>query len=897
MSKTSSEKQYLDLNPDEEGYDRIRERITIAPVHCQEIDDLMQFFHLEGDSELHAIRYSLVECSRLTGCNMGFISFLSQDEKTIERIYWTNHVIEISSPEELDRYFNFPVEKTLFINECVHHRLPILYNPESDHAELVISFPSRIEITNLMCIPIFNGTHVEAVVGFYNKKKKFTNRDLYTVSLLMNSFWQLRQRVKFERANFIFKSIVKHSEDAIIGCTFEGTIRSWNRGAERLFQYRKDEVKGRDLAMLSYPDYPNELPLIFDKIKHGEPIEHYETVRMKKDGTKIYVSLTVSPIKDLKDQVVGISIIARDITYRKSVEKRISESEKEYRTIFENTGTALIIINEDATIELANREFEAMTGYTTADLGSGITGATFVVEEDIPMIQQYHLMRRKDPESAPRNYEFQIVTHDGTKKYIEITTAIIPGTAKSVASFKDITELKQLQLETLKSIDDEKTQIWHYIQDGLLPIAGNLNTIIGRIKERYAEKGTIQDEDFILLENLSERVISRTERIMRGLNPIGIIDKGLGNAVEELIKTFEQIREVSITASLSDSAHITSSAVSENLFYIIQEALLYAINNNEPSAIDIQLKKEQEWFTLTIHDNGTPPDPDSTFQTGMEFNIMRYRSSLIGAMIEIYYQENSGSTVLCRFKKSHDSLKQTLPENRIPLCSRRGADKTKILIADSQPVLRHGLMAIINKSDDLVACGEAESSTSTINQILKYKPDLVILDISIESGMGLELLKAVSDRFSSVPVLVLSTSDETIFAERVLKLGARGYVMKTCPIETIIEAIYAIIEGKIYLSKTIREKLYNKTYEDIPSLQKTTVDDLTNRELEVFQLIGYGYGPKNIAEKLCLSVKTVETYRERIKEKLDLQSASDLLQYAIYWNRQFSKDSPGSEPQ
>ncbi|MBD3344720.1 MAG: response regulator [Chitinivibrionales bacterium] len=208
---------------------------------------------------------------------------------------------------------------------------------------------------------------------------------------------------------------------------------------------------------------------------------------------------------------------------------------------------------------------------------------------------------------------------------------------------------------------------------------------------------------------------------------------------------------------------------------------------------------------------------------------------------------------------------------------------SKILIVDDHPVVRQGLAQLINQSPGLAVCAEAENALDAMGHIEKYKPDLVVLDLSLGKSSGLTLLTSLKSRFSRLHVLVLSVHDESIYAERVLRQGAKGYIMKKAASETVIEAIHKVLSGDIYLSSEMKDKLIHKMIGAGTVNDRTPIDTLTNREIEVYQFVGQGMPTREIADKLHLSVKTVETYLARIKDKLHIANSRELIMHAMQW--------------
>jgi DNA-binding NarL/FixJ family response regulator len=207
----------------------------------------------------------------------------------------------------------------------------------------------------------------------------------------------------------------------------------------------------------------------------------------------------------------------------------------------------------------------------------------------------------------------------------------------------------------------------------------------------------------------------------------------------------------------------------------------------------------------------------------------------------------------------------------------------RVLIIDDHPLVRAGLAQMLRLEEDLEICGEAEDAKSGLSAIESLNPDIVILDISLRGVSGLDLLKDLRAREIEVPVLVLSMHEESLYAERVLRAGARGFLMKQAAPETVLEAIHCVLSGEIHLSDEMKAKALRRFARGVPDCAVPSVNSLSDRELEVFTLIGRGQSTRQIAETLHLSIKTVEAHRERIKQKLDLASATELLQHATLW--------------
>ena len=211
--------------------------------------------------------------------------------------------------------------------------------------------------------------------------------------------------------------------------------------------------------------------------------------------------------------------------------------------------------------------------------------------------------------------------------------------------------------------------------------------------------------------------------------------------------------------------------------------------------------------------------------------------------------------------------------------------KTRIVLVDDHPMLIRGIADLINGEPDLEVVGEASTFQEAMAMVAKVKPGLVIVDVSLDGNNGIELMKNLSGREGAPPILAYSMHDESIYAERALRAGAKGYVMKQAPPEVLLSGIQQILKGKIFLSEQMSERLLGKLVgAGATAAASWPIDKLSDRELEVLQLLGQGIGTSQIAEKLCLSVKTIETYREHLKQKLNLANGQELLRYAIEWS-------------
>lgn len=215
--------------------------------------------------------------------------------------------------------------------------------------------------------------------------------------------------------------------------------------------------------------------------------------------------------------------------------------------------------------------------------------------------------------------------------------------------------------------------------------------------------------------------------------------------------------------------------------------------------------------------------------------------------------------------------------------NQQSIDQHSVFLVDDHPVIRDALTDIIESESDLEVCGEASSSKEALRQIGKILPNVAIVDISLNDAHGLDLLEQVRTQYPEVKTIVFSMFDENVYAERAIRAGAAGYLMKSEPMEKIVDAIRSVERGEIYLSHRLSTQILSKVVQNDSSDPSFAVDELTDRELAVFQMLGQGDSVQEIASRLRLGRKTIETYRRRAKDKLGFDSVNALLQYAVQW--------------
>jgi DNA-binding NarL/FixJ family response regulator len=209
--------------------------------------------------------------------------------------------------------------------------------------------------------------------------------------------------------------------------------------------------------------------------------------------------------------------------------------------------------------------------------------------------------------------------------------------------------------------------------------------------------------------------------------------------------------------------------------------------------------------------------------------------------------------------------------------------KKKVLLVDDHPVFKYGLTQLISQTDNLVICGDADNLTDAMRLIKESSPDIAVVDLNLQNSSGFDLLKEISNYKKSIPVLILTMYEDINYVERALRMGARGYLNKKETFTLVIKAIYEILDGNIFLNEDISGNIIKNIVAGDSELNGSLLKKLTDREFSVFKLIGEGKSTKEIAKNMNLSINTVNTYKERIKEKLNIKNFTDLIQTAVKW--------------
>ncbi|MEO6992939.1 MAG: PAS domain S-box protein [Lacunisphaera sp.] len=462
----------------------------------------------------------------------------------------------------------------------------------------------------------------------------------------------------------LLAAIVEASEDAIIGRKLDGTIMSWNAGAERIFGYKAAEAIGRLYSFLVPRDRPNELEEISEKIQRGERVEHYDSVRLAKQGNLVDISLTVSPIKDARDVLVGLSVVGRDITARKQSD---AERSRLMHLLGERIKELTALYRVAHVLQMEGKPAMGMLEEITALLPPAWTHP----EVAAARIQLGEL-EFKTPNFRPSRWSQQVefTTTDGLSGLVEVVyLAECPPNEEGpfsaderklivavAANLKAYSDRKYLGSEILKISEREQRRIGQDLHDGLTQHLRGIAYLSHVLAADLAQKSLAEAVDASRITELLNQAILEAHGLAQGLFPISLEAEGLMAALQELAATIKSIYKISCRLTCPKPVLVRDNAIAMNLFRIAQEAVQNALKHGHATRIAIRLTKKDGNVELTVRDNGSGVPTHFATPTGMGLKIMDHRANMMGAKLTVQRVATGGTLLTCR-----------LPGRRVPL--------------------------------------------------------------------------------------------------------------------------------------------------------------------------------------------------------------------------------------
>jgi DNA-binding NarL/FixJ family response regulator/two-component sensor histidine kinase len=424
-------------------------------------------------------------------------------------------------------------------------------------------------------------------------------------------------------------------------------------------------------------------------------------------------------------------------------------------------------------------------------------------------------------------------------------------------------QLRDLTAHLQSVREEERTRIAREIHDELAQILTILKIDLSWLSKRLTPDQTLIIEKTQAMAKLIDMTIQTVRRISMELRP-GLLDHlGLAGAMELQAEEFQRRTGIKCEVDIDQEEIIWDQKLTIALCNILQEVLLNVLRHAGASKVEIILRETDGILELMVKDNGKGITQDQVLKP-KSFGLVaiRERARSLGGSIEISGRKSKGTTVIVR----------------IPFSGKESDPMVKILAADAHPIFIEGLKQILADTPDMMVTGAASSARELLEHVAKKKYDLVLLDISVMGRCGLDILKDIKLDEPRLPILVLSMYPEEQFAVRALKAGASGYLTKESAADELIAAIRKVSQGRKYISSSIAEKLACEV--DAYSV-KSSHEKLSNREYQIMLMLASGTTVGEIAGDLCLSVKTISTYRTRILEKMNMKKNAELTRYAL----------------
>jgi PAS domain S-box-containing protein len=355
---------------------------------------------------------------------------------------------------------------------------------------------------------------------------------------------------------------------------------------------------------------------------------------------------------DLKRLTDRVRDLEEEVRHCREIQKGIEESEKRYRAIFENTGTATAILDDDMTLLMVNSEFERLSGFSRQEVEGKRKWMDLVHPDDLEMMLNHHIRRRTHPDTTPKNYIYRVRKKNGTKRIAMLTVDLIRGTRQSVASVQDITEQKRLEKKILEITELERRKIGFTLHDDLGQHLIGIEALSVLLKHRLDLQNHPEAGLALEITDLIHEAIGKTKTLTKGLCPVDMDAGGLVSSLNELKDYIRNVFGIDCTLECTPDLSITDNTVATNLYLIIREAVSNARRHGHADRIIITLQNTESHLAITVRDNGTGFSGEKS-DNGLGLSIMEFRATSIGATFELNSTPGKGTEILCTLK--HES--------------------------------------------------------------------------------------------------------------------------------------------------------------------------------------------------------------------------------------------------
>lgn len=456
----------------------------------------------------------------------------------------------------------------------------------------------------------------------------------------------ITERVQAEQEQAQLAAIVHSSNDAIIRATLDGTIENWNEAAERMYGYTAQEAIGESILMLVPPGRASEVHDILKRVEAGEKIDHFETVRVCKEGRPIDVSLSISPIRDVAGQVVAVSAIARDITEKNQMQRSLKEREERLRAVLNTAVDAIITIDERGVITGVNPATERMFGYSESEM----------VGQNVKMLMPSPYREEHDQYIANylRTGRAKIIgigrevvgrRKDGTTFPVDLAVSQVDHMREFTGIIRDISERKELEEHLAEAREEEQRHIARELHDGLGGQVTGIALLATALQEQLKRVGLAEADRAAELVQHIRDAHEQLRRLSRGLQPVDITPIGLQAALGDLAERSVSDR---LTCTFACDGEVTVHAPTHatHLYRIAQEAVSNAVRHGGCSRITIRLAERNGVVTLSVTDNGAGIQENPDGHGGMGLRTMQYRATQIGGVLSVNKPNEGGGTVV-----------------------------------------------------------------------------------------------------------------------------------------------------------------------------------------------------------------------------------------------------------
>ncbi len=440
-------------------------------------------------------------------------------------------------------------------------------------------------------------------------------------------------------------AIVEYCNDAIFTRTVEGIITTWNAAAERIFGYSAAEMIGRSGHRLLPPGHRDEFRGLLNRIRQGEAVRQFETERRRKDGRRIHVSLTLSPVRDAARRLTAFSTIARDIAEERQMRSVLVRREHELQDLFDEASVGLILLTRDGIILRTNRAFSELTHLNPGQM-AGCALAEF--HPDAALMKS--LLERLAARQTLHNFPTELRARDGQTRHVLVDANVLWEHGRFVHSrwfVRDISRRKQLERELLELSEHERRGFAQELHDGLGQQLGGIAYLSNVLREKLTERNAAEAGEATRIFGLVRDAIEQTRRISRGLSPIRAEPDGLMFALRELASQTTELFRVRCDFNCVQPVLIGDVSLAAHLYRIAQEAVNNALKHAKPRRLQVHLRQMRDKITLAVMDDGKGIGKISPQRQGLGLHIMKYRAGLVRGILTVRPRRGRGTEVIC----------------------------------------------------------------------------------------------------------------------------------------------------------------------------------------------------------------------------------------------------------